>query len=383
MNKLVLEQNDGTILRTFRWSGEPVEVVRRGDTKRLELHSDLQQLEKDKIPFEKLGLLDSQNSNLFLVGELGHLRLLPSGDASGLVTLRDEKIKEENEKIWKSAFLILAVLAFSFISILKNKVQMTTKLEDELKQTVVKIVKNLKKTELPKPQTLLKDSQLKPMPNTVIDKKITTKSVQTLQRMGALSALGSLQKGNKAGGLNLGAATTSAGPGLGGSEGSGGVQTSLYAKGITSAALGAGGNIQGAGGYGTKGKGGGQAGYGQLKLTGSSGVSPVALGEGASVATGLDRDQIAAVITRNLGQVRYCYEQGLQQDANLSGRVVVDFVIGPNGIVKTANLASTPISAIVEDCLMMRLKTWKFPLPEGGVDVKVSYPFILRRAGQG
>jgi hypothetical protein len=32
---------------------------------------------------------------------------------------------------------------------------------------------------------------------------------------------------------------------------------------------------------------------------------------------------------------------------------------------------------------MMRLKTWKFPLPEGGVDVKVSYPFILRRAGQG
>jgi hypothetical protein len=192
-----------------------------------------------------------------------------------------------------------------------------------------------------------------------------------------------LQKGNKAGGLNLGAATTSAGPGLGGSEGSGGVQTSLYAKGITSAALGAGGNIQGAGGYGTKGKGGGQAGYGQLKLTGSSGVSPVALGEGASVATGLDRDQIAAVITRNLGQVRYCYEQGLQQDANLSGRVVVDFVIGPNGIVKTANLASTPISATVEDCLMMRLKTWKFPLPEGGVDVKVSYPFILRRAGQG
>ncbi|RYZ78956.1 MAG: AgmX/PglI C-terminal domain-containing protein [Proteobacteria bacterium] len=40
-------------------------------------------------------------------------------------------------------------------------------------------------------------------------------------------------------------------------------------------------------------------------------------------------------------------------------------------------------SKIIEDCIVMRLKTWQFPLPQGGVDVKVSYPFVLRRAGQG
>jgi hypothetical protein len=148
--------------------------------------------------------------------------------------------------------------------------------------------------------------------------------------------------------------------------------------------LGAGGNVQGAGGYGTKGKGGGQSGYGKLSLTGSSGAMPIPLGQEASVAKGLDKDMIAAVIQKNLGQVRFCYEQGLQSDAKLSGRVAIDFTIGGNGLVKTAGVENTTLnSKMIEDCLVMRLKTWKFPLPEGGVDVKVSYPFVLRRSGQG
>jgi hypothetical protein len=104
----------------------------------------------------------------------------------------------------------------------------------------------------------------------------------------------------------------------------------------------------------------------------------------ASVETGLDRDQIAAVINKNLGQVRFCYEQGLQADPNLNGRVAVAFTIGGNGLVKTAGMdSSTMNSKIIEDCIVMRLKTWQFPLPQGGVDVKVTYPFVLRRAGQG
>ncbi|MGZ3745467.1 MAG: AgmX/PglI C-terminal domain-containing protein, partial [Pseudobdellovibrionaceae bacterium] len=170
----------------------------------------------------------------------------------------------------------------------------------------------------------------------------------------------------------------------GGSQGSGGVQTSLYAKGVVAAPLGVGGNIQGAGGYGTKGKGGGHAGYGKLSLVGSAETSSITLNQEASAASGLDRDQIAAVINKNLGQVRFCYEQGLQGDPNLSGRVAIAFVIGGNGGIKTAQIEnSTLASKAIEDCILMRLKTWQFPLPQGGVDVKVAYPFVLRRAGQG
>ena len=171
---------------------------------------------------------------------------------------------------------------------------------------------------------------------------------------------------------------------MGGTEGSGGVQTSLYGKGLTSAPLGAGANLQGGGGYGTKGKGGGQAGYGKLSLTGSAGTNPIALTQEATVETGLDRDQIAAVVNRNMGQVRFCYEQGLQGDPSLNGRVAIDFTISGTGQVSAAQVANTTLnSKMIEECIVMRLKTWKFPLPQGGVNVKVVYPFNLKRAGQG
>jgi hypothetical protein len=214
-------------------------------------------------------------------------------------------------------------------------------------------------------------------PKTKLD---TTSAVK---RQGALAILGSLNSGKNKGGIDLGAVNTTAGPGLGGTEGSGGVQTNIYAKGLVGAPLGAGGNLQGGGGYGTKGKGGGQAGYGKLSLVGSSGASTISLGSEALVEGGLDRDLIAAVIAKNLGQIRFCYEQGLQGSPGLAGRVSVDFTINGSGAVSFAKVQNTTLNAsVVEDCILMRLKTWKFPLPQGGQEVKVSYPFVLRRAGQ-
>jgi hypothetical protein len=162
------------------------------------------------------------------------------------------------------------------------------------------------------------------------------------------------------------------------------VQTTLYGKGLVAAPIGAGSNMEGGGGYGTKGKGGGQAGYGKLSLIGSAGTSAIPLGKEALVEGGLDRDLIAEVINRNMGQIRFCYEQALQGDPGLAGRVAVGFTIGGNGQVKIAGVESTTLnSKLVEDCILLRLKSWKFPMPSGGVDVKVSYPFVLRRAGQG
>lgn len=375
MEKLVLQDNDGKVIRAFAWSGEPVQVIRRGDTKRLELVTSTQQLEKDKVPFQQMGTIDQATlkKNPFLVGELGHLKLLETIAE----THKDEVVDKDDSKSFYLSLLAMMFLISSVVSFLNSKAQMTPKLEEELKRTVVKIVKNIRPPE--------QRVHVAKIVNQVTDQKLnTTKTTQSIKRMGALSVLGSLKTGKNAGGLNLGAAQTTAGPGLGGTGGSGGVQTSLYAKGITSAPLGPGANIQGGGGYGTKGKGGGQAGYGKLALTGSTGSSPIPLGAEASVASGLDRDQIAAVINRNLGQVRFCYEQGLQGDPALNGRVAVDFTVGSNGLVTEAKIANSSMkSQVVEDCIVMRLKTWKFPVPEGGVSVKVTYPFMLRRSGQG
>lgn len=375
--RLVLEDQQGTVLRAFRWTGQVGEVIRRSDTRRLEVVPSTEYLRRKKIPFESLGQVTPQSLEQapFLVGKLGHLKLVEDVGA----TVKDEAQESENERRW---YLILAgVVVFTAVLMgyIRTLPVMTPKIEENLKQQVVKIIKSI-------PPRMKADMQK--MANQNIEStqtKTLSKNTRSVQRLGALATLGSLTKGSQKGGLDLGAVNTSAGPGLGGgTQGSGGVQTSLYGKGVVAAPLGVGGNIQGAGGYGTKGKGGGQAGYGKLSLVGSAGTSSMALAQEATVASGLDRDQIAAVINKNLGQVRFCYEQGLQSEPNLSGRVAVAFTIGGNGVVKTASVESTTMNAkVVEDCIVMRLKTWKFPLPQGGVDVQVTYPFVLRRAGQG
>jgi hypothetical protein len=294
------------------------------------------------------------------------------------IVAADDKQETETNKLWYLILLATMVVSAAVMIFLLTRPPQPEERAEELKQELIKIVKATPPR--PKAEAASVSNQMRE------EQKPTTKpkSIDRLKRMGALGALGSLSKSKQLGGLDLAKANTTAGPGLGGNAGSGGTQTSLYAKGLTSAPLGAGNRVEGAGGYGTKGKGGGQAGYGKMTMVGSTGAAPIGLSQEATVETGLDRDAIAAVINRNLGQVRFCYEQGLQADPNLNGRVAVDFTIGGNGAVKAANVANSSLnSKTIEECIVMRLKSWKFPLPQGGVDVKVSYPFVLRRTGQG
>lgn len=374
--QLVLEDKEGSVVRAYKWSGKPVHVVRRGDTRRLELVSTLELFKQNRIPYEFLGDLseDTITSKQFDLGVVGQLRLLPTiGNVAANVDLR-----EESPWMFRATVAGILLFAIGMTALVVTKPPQVASNEEEMKKEVIAIVKRIP------PRQKVQAAQNVSQTNNEVKPSEKPKSIDRLKRMGALGALGSLSKSKQMGGVNLNAANTTAGPGLGGTQGSGGVQTSLYAKGITSAALGAGGKVEGAGGYGTKGKGGGQAGYGSMTMVGSTGAAPIGLAQEASVDTGLDRDAIAAVINRNLGQVRFCYEQGLQSSPDLNGRVSVDFTIGGNGIVKTASLGNSSLnSKIVEDCIMMRLKSWKFPLPQGGVDVKVSYPFVLRRTGQG
>ena len=374
--QLVLEDKEGSVVRAYKWNGKPVHVVRRGDTRRLELVSTLELFKQNRIPYEFLGDLneDTLKSKQFDLGVVGQLRLLPT------IENLDTNVELREESPWMFRVTVAGILLFAvgLTALLVMRPPLVVSNEEEMKQEVIAIVKRIP------PRQKVQAAQTVSQTNSEVKSTDKPKSIDRLKRMGALGALGSLSKSKQMGGVNLNAANTTAGPGLGGTEGSGGVQTSLYAKGITSAALGAGGKVEGAGGYGTKGKGGGQAGYGSMTMVGSTGAAPIGLSHEASVDTGLDRDAIAAVINRNLGQVRFCYEQGLQGSPDLNGRVAVDFTIGGNGIVKTAGVGNSSLnSKIVEDCIVLRLKSWKFPLPQGGVDVKVSYPFVLRRTGQG
>lgn len=151
---------------------------------------------------------------------------------------------------------------------------------------------------------------------------------------------------------------------------------------------GAGGAKQGAsfklGGVGTAGKGGGVGGLargsGTGLATGNVGAGDVALvDEETVVEGGLDRDVIADIIKKNLGQIRYCYERQLSSNPDLYGKVMVKFTIDAGGAVGEPKIdGSTMKSALVEGCILRRVATWKFPLPKGGTQVKVAYPFLFK-----
>lgn len=373
MKQLVLENSSGQVARIFPWDGQPVQVVVRKDTSRIELHREVESLKKEKVPFLLIGEVESSNlekGNFPIGNGMGHLRLVETIDS----TVEDPIENKDNLKLLTILCLFIIGMNALFMVLVKSIPRDDSKLEAELEQQVVKIVQ--KHTPPPKVNVSQNVSQTQ-------NPTVTKKSVN-LKRMGALAVFGSMKSSNNKGGVDMHAIQSSAGPGLGGLQGSGGTQTALYGKGILSAPLGAGGNLQGAGGYGTKGKGGGQAGYGKMSLVGANGSESIPLSKEAEVGGGLDLDLVAEVIKKNLGQIRFCYEQGLQSEPSLSGKVTVEFVIGGSGQVKSAGVKNSSLgSQIVDDCIVSRLRSWRFALPEGGADVKVVYPFSFKRAGQG
>lgn len=99
----------------------------------------------------------------------------------------------------------------------------------------------------------------------------------------------------------------------------------------------------------------------------------------ATVDEGLTKEEVAKVIHSHMSEIRYCYEAAILSDPSLAGKVLVDFKIGAQGSVATAQAAENTINnSQVSGCLVGKLRNWKFPQPRGGVQVAVSYPFIFK-----
>ncbi|MBL7688127.1 MAG: AgmX/PglI C-terminal domain-containing protein [Bdellovibrionaceae bacterium] len=133
-----------------------------------------------------------------------------------------------------------------------------------------------------------------------------------------------------------------------------------------------------AGGISTQGRGGGNSGYGTGGLGGRVGVKVVAGGEGEAFSGTIDREAIRRVIKSNERAIRACYERELNRTPDLIGKLVVEFDIGEKGIVlRTAVQRNELGNKEVADCLMGRLKTWRFPEPPTNQVVTVAYPFVF------
>jgi len=148
------------------------------------------------------------------------------------------------------------------------------------------------------------------------------------------------------------------------------------------------GNTIGVGDIGTKGRGGGLAGYGSGMGIGSLGhkkqMSDIAISSGNPTVEGsLDKELIRRVIHAHRNQVRFCYESELVRHPGMNGKVTVKFIIGANGLVQKSGLdASTLGNGNVKGCIVSRVTQWEFPKPKGGGIVVVSYPFLLKESGE-
>lgn len=208
------------------------------------------------------------------------------------------------------------------------------------------------------------------------------KKVMSAGLLGAMSgATGAASNVFGPGGLGTGINNA-----LGGLKGGAGVGDAHGVGGLGSRGSGAGGGGTGLGlgGLGTKGGGRGAGGYGSIDMGGrGKDVTRVIPGK-TTVVGGLDRDVIAKVIRRHQNEIKYCYEQELNKDPNLGGKVAVMFTIDPAGAVSDASVSDTSLNnATTENCMLSRIRRWKFPEPKGGGVVTVTFPWMFKPAGAG
>lgn len=91
----------------------------------------------------------------------------------------------------------------------------------------------------------------------------------------------------------------------------------------------------------------------------------------------LSPEQIMRVVRRNQAAVRYCYENELQRQPSLHGRIEIAWRVARNGTVSSARVGSTTMrNARVEGCIVRQVRRWRFDEPDGG-EVDVNFPFIF------
>jgi hypothetical protein len=129
----------------------------------------------------------------------------------------------------------------------------------------------------------------------------------------------------------------------------------------------------------TKGRGGGDAGFGAGGLGGHKGVSITPGGSGEAFSGTIDREAIRRVIRENINAFRACYERELNRNPDLQGKIVLEWDIGERGRVMRGKVSSNDMgNKSVGECILDRLKTLTFPEPPTANEVTVSYPFFFK-----
>lgn len=408
--RLVLENKKGEVVRTFSVESEEIYLVYRHDSRRVELVPSLKFLDNNNIRYDllKKTTVNAVKRRAVDLGNGGTFRFTKTIEKlTPLVQVNDDSEEQAVAIYKKTAYTQLGTMVFILIMGLLIEPFFFSKPEEPVVIVVPQTFTPPKKEAITVKASERKIDPVKKVANRKVESKVKpvtkqlTHKVKTarkenaplrtkvkVENVGALGVLGGMKTGSKnSAGFNMKALNDSRGTSWNGAGagGVGGMERAVPGSGLVASAMGQGSRIEGGGGYGTRGKaGGGRPGYGEMGMGGTAAAYFEPVQEEALVEGGLSKDQIAAVINRHIGEVINCYEKGLQVKPGLSGRVGMKFNINGSGIVSSAGVSSSSLnSSQVESCITNRLRTWKFPKPVGGVNVKVQYPFVLKRMNHG
>ncbi|MFO0747595.1 MAG: AgmX/PglI C-terminal domain-containing protein [Myxococcota bacterium] len=133
------------------------------------------------------------------------------------------------------------------------------------------------------------------------------------------------------------------------------------------------GRIQGMGDIDTGGGPGVKAGIGDK---GKKRVGKMELG-GQSSSGFCKKGNIESVVRRRAGAIRACYEQRLQVNKDLKGKLTVRWTINTEGGVDSAAAGADTIGdSATTNCVLRYIRIMRFEKPEGGICV-VQWPFVF------
>jgi TonB family protein len=92
----------------------------------------------------------------------------------------------------------------------------------------------------------------------------------------------------------------------------------------------------------------------------------------------LDPVIITRILRQNMGAFNYCHQKELQVNPTVAGRMMIRFIISPNGSVTQSITTQSTGDGNLDACVTGRVRTLMFPAPKGGGIVDVRVPFIFR-----
>lgn len=390
--KWILQDEQGQAIRSIHTRSDKAHLILIKNSGRLTLVEDLESLESNNIPFEKIHTFTSQSKSLKLSN--GYSIKL-SNENTELKSISFTSINEddENQKPFFIYFkksgiihlsLILSFILMNFLFKYFNENETPpqsvklVEIKEEKKFVSKKVVPQEK--QIVKKQSIQKVTQKAPNKTKTVQSKDNTasKSLALLKSLNSNSA----QLDNSKNLIKSAGSNFKGGGGVGAS-GAGGTPSVIGNKGLRAAQSGVGSlKSSSVSGYG-QGLGGGSSQSGLKVSNQIRGKSIPGSPDDGFTDSGLDRDQIIAVINKNRGQITYCYEQALKASPTTRGTVGIKFVINPEGRVSRATISESNVNdSKLESCMVAKLRSWPFPKPVGNVNVDVFYPFHLAKLGQ-